>query len=102
FEFVELHELVGDGDAVDSFAAILEIAHAFEDAAMLLQAEVLGFESAGGLDVESVVEEDGAEHEALGVYVGRKSLLGGVHYRHAESPKLLVAGTRGQRIRRYY
>ena len=74
FELVELHQLVGDGDAVDALAAILEFAHAAEDEAMLLQAEIVGFERARDLDVEGVVEQDGAEHEAFGVYVGRGGL----------------------------
>ena len=85
FELVELHELVGDGDAVDAFAAILNLAHACEDAAMFFEAEVAGFERAGSLDVEGIVEQDGAEHEALGVDVGREALFGGVGHRHAES-----------------
>jgi hypothetical protein len=42
---------------------------------MLLQGEVIGLEGAGGLDVEGVVEEDGAEHEAFGVYVGGETFL---------------------------
>ena len=67
FELVELHQLVGDGDAVDFFAALLQFAHAAEDAAMLFQAEVVGFERAGRLHVKGVVEQDGAEHEALGI-----------------------------------
>ena len=35
FELVELHQLIGDGDAVDRLAALVEIAHAAEDAAVL-------------------------------------------------------------------
>ena len=56
-------------------AALVELAHALEDAAVLLQAEVVGLERAGGLDVEAVVEQDGAEHEALGVDIGGQSFL---------------------------
>ncbi len=73
FEFVELHQLVGDRDAVDAFAALLQLAHALEDAAVLLQAEVVGFERSGGLDIQAVVEQDGAEHEALGIDVRGKT-----------------------------
>ena len=43
--------------------------------AMLLQAEVVGLEGARGLDVEAVVQQDGAEHEALGVDIGRETFL---------------------------
>jgi hypothetical protein len=42
FELVELHQLVGDGDTVDAFPALLEFAHAAEDAAVLLEAEIVG------------------------------------------------------------
>ena len=59
-------------------AALLQFAHAAEDAAVLLQAEVVGFQRAGGLDVEAVVEQDGAEHEALGIDIGGKTLFHGV------------------------
>ena len=37
FQLVELHQLVGDGDAVDLLAAFLQLAHAPEDAAVLFQ-----------------------------------------------------------------
>ena len=70
FQLAELHQLVGDGDAVDLLAALVQFAHALEDAAVLLQAEVVGLERAGGLDVEAVVQQNGAEHEALGVHIG--------------------------------
>ena len=78
FELVELHQLIGDGDAVDLLAALLQLAHAPEDAAVLFQAEVVGLERAGGLDVEAVVEQNGAEHEALGIDIGGKTLLDGI------------------------
>ena len=45
----------------------VQLAHAEEDAAMLLQAEVFGFQRAGYLDVERVVHEDRAQDEAFGV-----------------------------------
>jgi hypothetical protein len=59
-------------------AAVLQFAHALEDAAMFFEAEVVGLERAGGLDVKGVVEEDGPEHEALGIDIGRKTFLGGI------------------------
>ena len=88
FELVELHELVGHGDAVDVLAALLQLAHAAEDAAMLLQAEVVGLQRAGGLDVQSVVEQDGAEHEPLGVYISGKALVGGIGDGHDECTRV--------------
>ena len=78
FELVELHQLVGHGDAVDLFAALVQFAHAPEDAAVLFEAEVVGFERAGRLDVEAVVQQDGAEHEALGIDIGGETFFGGV------------------------
>jgi len=45
---------------------------------MLFEAEVVGLERTGGLDVEGVVEEDGPEHEALGIDVRRKTFLRGI------------------------
>ena len=65
FELAEFHELVGDGDAIDVLAALVEIAHAAEDAAMLFEAEVVGLESAGGLDVEVFVRR-AVEDETVG------------------------------------
>ena len=70
FELVLLHQLVGDGDAIDAVAALVQLAHAEEDAAMLLQAEVFGFERARDLDVKRVVHENGAQDEAFGVEIG--------------------------------
>ena len=64
--------------AVDLLVAVLQFAHAPEDAAVLLQAEIVGLQGAGGLDVEAVVEQDGAEHEAFGVHVGGKAFFDGV------------------------
>ena len=58
FELVLLHQLVGDGNAVDTLAALVQLAHAQEDAAVLFQAEIVGFEHAGHLDVERVVHQD--------------------------------------------
>ena len=81
-QLVELQQLVGDGDAVDALAALVQVAHALEDAAVLLQAEVVGLEGAGGLDVETVVEQDRAEHESLGIHVGGKTFFGHVGSRH--------------------
>ena len=44
---------------------------------MLLQAEVVGFERAGYLDIERVVHEDGAKDEAFGVEVSGESTFEG-------------------------
>ena len=51
----------------------VQLAHAEEDAAVLFQAEVVGFERAGYLDVERVVHQNGAQDEAFGVEIGRES-----------------------------
>ena len=67
FQFAELHQLIGDGDAVDFLAALVHVAHALENAAVLLQAEIVDFERAGRLYVETVVQQNGTEHEPLGV-----------------------------------
>ncbi len=77
FELVLLHQLVGDGDAVDTLAAVVQLAHAQENAAVLLQAEVFGFERAGDLDIERVVHQDGAEDETLGVEIYRQTSFEG-------------------------
>ena len=47
----------------------LSARHAEEDAAVLLQAEVVGFERAGDLNELRVVQQDGAEDESLGVQI---------------------------------
>ncbi len=72
FELVLLHQLVGDGNPVDTLAALVQLAHAQEDAAMLFQAEIVGFEHPGHLNVERVIHQDGAQNEALRVGIGRE------------------------------
>ena len=49
------------------------LAHAQEDAAVLFQAEIVGFEGAGDLDEERVVHQDGAQDEPFGVQIGGQS-----------------------------
>ena len=57
------------------------------------QAEVVGLERAGGLDEEAVVEQDGAEHEALGVDIGGETFLDGVAAQTwRESPRVASGG----------
>ncbi len=92
FQLAELHQFIGDGDAVDLLAAFIDVAHALEDAAVLLQAEIVDLERAGRLYVEAVLQQNGAEHEALGVYIRGQAFLGSVMRRHRESPR--VAGRR--------
>jgi hypothetical protein len=48
-----------------------------EDAAVFLEAEVVGFQFAGGLYVKAIVEHDRAEHESLGIDVAGKALIEG-------------------------
>ena len=57
---------------------VLQLAHAPEDAAVFLQAEVVGLERSGGLDVKRVVQQDRAEHEPLGIEIGRQALFGDI------------------------
>ena len=71
FQLAELHQLVGDRDAVDLLAALVHVAHALEYAAVLFQAEIAALQSAGRLDVETVVQQNGTEHEPLGVDIRR-------------------------------
>ncbi len=70
-----LEQLIEDGDPVDSLAAVLERRHAEEDAAVLLEREVLRLESAGHLDEERIVKQDRAEDEPLGIEVYRKTFF---------------------------
>ncbi len=78
FQLVEPHQLVGDGDAVDFLAAFVQLPHAPENAAVLFEAEVLGFQGTGGLHEETIVEEDAAEHETLGVLVDGQTFVDSV------------------------
>ena len=85
FELVLLHQLVGDGDAVDPLPAFGQIVHAQEDAPVLLEREVVGVQKPGDLDEVAVVEQDRAEHEFLGVNVcGEPSFEGDVGCCHVE------------------
>ena len=54
-------------DTVDPFASLVQVGHSREDAAVLFEAEIVGLERSGGLNVEAVVQQNGAEHESLGV-----------------------------------
>jgi hypothetical protein len=45
---------------------------------VLFEAEIVGLDRAGGLDVKRVVEENGPEHEALGIDIRRKTFLRGI------------------------
>ena len=60
FELILLHQLVGDGDAVDSFPALRQIVHAREDAAVLLKREIVRIQVSGDLNEIGVVQENGA------------------------------------------
>ena len=56
-------------------AAVVQILHAREDAAVLFQAEVVGLERAGHLKIDGVVQQNRAEHEALGIDIGGQTFL---------------------------
>ena len=56
-------------------AAVMNLGHAGENAAMGFQAEVVGLERAGGLDIVGIVHEDGAEDETLRVQIRGKAFF---------------------------
>ncbi len=75
FDLLVLGEDVAEGDVVDGAAEVGELGHAAEDAAVRLEGEVGLGDALGGLVVEVVVEQDGAENGALGVDGGGKAAL---------------------------
>ena len=77
FQLVEAHQLVGHRDPVDALAALVQLAHAGEDAAVFFEAEIVGLEFTGGLYIKAIVEQDGAEHETLGIDVAGQALIEG-------------------------
>ena len=70
FELVTAHQLVGQGDAVDLFTAVMDFGHAGENAAMLLYAEVVGLQSAGRLDKVRIVQQNGSKDESFRIQIG--------------------------------
>ncbi len=68
-------EDVAERNVVDGAAEIDELGHAAEDAAVGFEGEVGGRDALGGLVVEVVVEQDGAEDGALGVDGGGEAAL---------------------------
>ena len=56
-------------------AAVVQILHARENAAVLLQAEVVGFDDARHLEIDGVVQQNRAEHEALGIGICRETFF---------------------------
>jgi hypothetical protein len=50
----------------------MQLAHAQENALVLLQAEIFGSEKAGCLQKGGIVAHDGAQDEAFGVQVSRE------------------------------
>ena len=75
FKLAVFEQFIGDGHPIDLFAAIVQIFHPREDAAVLFEAEVLGLDAARGLQVDRIVQQDRTEHEPLGVQVRRESLF---------------------------
>jgi hypothetical protein len=45
---------------------------------MLFETEVLGFQGTGALHEKTMVEEDAAEHETLGVLIGGQTFVDSV------------------------
>ena len=77
FQLAVAHQLIGQRDAVDLLGALAQAAHALENAAVLLQAEVVGFQHARGREVVRLVHQDRPQHETLGVQICGKALLEG-------------------------
>ena len=75
FELVVLHQLIGHRHAIDAFAAIIQLRHPREDAAMFFEAEIVGLKGAGDGDERYVVHQNGAEHKTFGIQVRGKSSL---------------------------
>ncbi len=85
FDLFAAVQFLGQRDHVDRPAGLLQLAHARIDAAMRVEREIVAGEMFGGLVVEGVVEQDGAEDRALGFHADGKSALetvvGGGHER---------------------
>src|SRR5689334_5291013 len=75
FDLPLLHQLIGERDAVDLFAAVVQVLHARENAAMLFEAEVFVLNRARDLEIGVLVQQNRAEHKALSIDVGGKSSL---------------------------
>ena len=58
FELMARHQLVGQRDTVDRFAALMDFRHAGENAPVLFEAEVVGLQRAGCLDEVGIVHQD--------------------------------------------
>src|SRR5690348_2676725 len=74
-ELVLLQQLVRDRDAIDALRACIQLAHAQKDAAVLFQAEVVGIQRAGYLDIQRIVHQNRAKDKALGVEINRESFF---------------------------
>ena len=80
FELAAGHQFVGQRYAIDLLAALVDLGHAGEDAPVLLHAEVVGVERAGGLNEIGIVQEDGAEDKSFRVQIRGQTLFE-CHYR---------------------
>src|SRR6267143_145357 len=79
FKIAAAVEFFGEGDEVDGLLAFAERDHLGEDAAVLVEEEILGLEIFDGGVEGVVVENDGAEDGTLGVeVVGERLFEGGV------------------------
>ncbi len=79
FKIAAAVEFFGEGDEVDGLLAFAEGDHLGEDAAVLVEEEILGLEIFDGGVEGVVVENDGAEDGTLGVkIVGERLFEGGV------------------------
>ena len=75
FQLVVTHQLVRYRDAVDLLAALMQFRHPHENAAVLLDGEIVQPDHARDLDETRIVEHDRTEDESLGIDVGGKSFV---------------------------
>ena len=74
-QFVVAQQFVGDSDAVDLLAALVQLRHARENAPMLLQREIVVGDGARDLDEPRAIQQNRTEDEPLGIDVGGKAFL---------------------------
>src|ERR1700682_1530765 len=61
FQFVIAQQLIGERDAIDPLAAMIQLSHALEDTAVLFEAEIVAFDCAGYLNEVRIVHQDRAQ-----------------------------------------
>ncbi len=83
FQLADLHQVVGKRDAVDFLAAFMQAGHPREDAPIGFEGEVVGLDGRGDGEKRLRLQQDRAQHEALGVQVRRQTFIeGNITRRH--------------------